>query len=162
MIRMRARAFAVLALLLASFPTLPAEAGAGEDKTIVFVCLHGVVNSQMAAAYFNKVAKERGLPFTAVSRGIDLYRSVPVRIEDGLALDGLAPANAPLELTAEEAGRANRVLAFDTIPAEQRGSANVTYWSGVPIGIDDYEKTRDEIARRVDALIPTLAKEAAK
>ena len=95
------RAFIIVAMLAASLPA----ATAGEEKTIVFVCLHGVVNSQMAAAYFNKVAKERGLPFTAVSRGIDLYRSVPVRIQDGLALDGLAPANAPLELTAEEAGR---------------------------------------------------------
>src|SRR5215510_9821182 len=146
-----------LAALAASFPAAQADPASGEDKTIVFVCLHGVVNSQMAAAYFNKVAKERGLPFTAVSRGIDLYRSIPVRIQDGLALDGLEPANAPLALTPEEAGRARQVLAFDTIPAEQRGHANVTYWSGVPIGIDNYETTRDEIVRRVDALIPTLA-----
>jgi arsenate reductase (thioredoxin) len=121
-----------------------------------------VVNSQMAAAYFNKVAKERGLSFTAVSRGIDLYQSIPVRIQDGLALDGLEPANAPLALTPEEAGRASQVLAFDIIPAEQRGRANVTYWSGVPIGVDNYETTRDEIVRRVDALIPTLANEKAK
>jgi hypothetical protein len=112
----------------------------------------------MAAAYFNKVATERGLPYTAVSRGLDLYRSVPVRIQDGLALDGLEPANSPVELTADEAGRASEVLAFDTIPAERKGTANVTYWSGVPIGINDYEATRDEIVRRVDALIPTLGK----
>jgi protein-tyrosine-phosphatase len=160
--RMIARVFAILALLMASLPAAPPEAGAGEEKTIVFVCLHGVVNSQMAAAYFNKVAKERGLPFTAVSRGIDLYRSVPVRIQDGLALDGLEPANPPLALTADEAGRADRVLAFDTVPAEQRGSASVTYWSGVPIGINDYDATRDEIVRRIDAMIPALAKEAGK
>jgi hypothetical protein len=114
----------------------------------------------MAAAYFNKVAKERGLPFAAVSRGIDLYKSVPVRIQDGLALDGLEPANVPAVLTASEAEGAGRVLAFDIIPADRRGQANVTYWSGVPLGIDDYEATRDEIARRVDALIPTLTKES--
>ena len=152
---------ALLAMLAASFPAGRAGAGS-EDKTIVFVCLHGVVNSQMAAAYFNKVAKERGLPFTAVSRGIDTYRSIPVRIQDGLALDGLEPANAPGALTADEAGRASRVLAFDTIPADRKGDANVTYWSGVALGIDNYEAARDEIARRVDELIPTLAKETAK
>ena len=153
---------ASLAALAASFPAVQAEAASGEDKTIVFVCLHGVVNSQMAAAYFNKVARERGLPFTAVSRGIDLYRSVPVRIQDGLALDGLAPANTPLELTSDEATKARAVFAFDTIPAERKGAANVTYWSGVPIGIDDYDATRDEIARRVDAMIPTFANEKTK
>lgn len=156
------RALAILAILIASFAIERDEAAAGEDKTVVFVCLHGVVNSQMAAAYFNKVAKERGLPFTAVSRGIDLYRSVPVRIQDGLALDGLEPANAPLALTAEDATKARAVFAFDTIPAERKGAANVTYWSGVPIGIDDYDGTRDEIARRVDAMIPTLAREKTK
>ena len=77
---------AVAILAIAAAWIVPVSAPRAEDagdKTIVFVCLHGVVNSQMAASYFNKVAKERGLPFKAVSRGIDLYRSVPVRIQDG-------------------------------------------------------------------------------
>src|SRR4051812_38969471 len=88
-------AVAVLATLMTSAPPAMADQGA----TVVFVCLHGVVNSQMAAAYFNKAAQERGLPVRAVSRGIDdLYRSVPVRVQDGLALDGLQPANRPQKL----------------------------------------------------------------
>ena len=152
--------FAAFAMLLAAPPVAVAEDGpaASDARTIVFVCLHGSVNSQMAAAYFNKIAQERGLPFTAVSRGIDTHRTVPVRIQDGLALDGLAPANTPHELTAAEADRASRVFAFDAIPAERRGRANVTYWSGVPLGINDFEGTRDEIVRRIDDLIPTLRK----
>lgn len=159
--RFLCRAAVLLAILPATSSALPTDEAVGK-KTIIFVCLHGVVNSQMAAAYFNKAAKEQGLPFTAVSRGIDLYRSVPVRVQDGLALDGLEPANVPLELTAEEARRASRVLAFDTIPAERKGDADVTYWSGVPIGIEDYETTRDEIARRVDALVATLSNQKSK
>jgi hypothetical protein len=143
---------AAVALLMAPVPTK------ADNATIVFVCRHGAVNSQMAAAYFNKVAKERGLPYTAVSRGIDTHRSVPVRIQDGLALDGLEPANTPDDLRADEAARAFKVLAFDTIPAERRGNASVTYWPGVPLGIDDYEATRDEIVRRIDGLVRTLAK----
>jgi hypothetical protein len=152
------RAAVLLVILVAPSSALRAGEAAGE-KTIVFVCLHGVVNSQMAAAYFNKVAKERGLPFKAVSRGIDMYWTIPVRIQDGLALDGLEPANVPNALTPFEAFHASRVLAFDPIPAERRGDAEVTYWPGVPLGIEDYEAARDEIARRVDALIPTLANE---
>ena len=46
------------------------------DKTIVFVCLHGVVNSQMAAAYFNKVAKERGNNKAAVALANKMARMV--------------------------------------------------------------------------------------
>ena len=87
------RVAALIAILVAPSSALRAD-DAADERTIVFVCLHGVVNSQMAAAYLNKAAKERGLPYTAVSRGIDKYRSIPVRIQDGLALDGLEPTNA--------------------------------------------------------------------
>jgi len=128
----------------------------GDIKTIVFVCLHGSVNSQMAAAYFNRAAKERGLPYVAVSRGVDVHRSVPVRILDGLALDGLVPANSPHELTPADANGGNKILAFDAVPDELKGDASVTYWSSVPLGIDDYEAARIEIVRRIDDLIPTL------
>lgn len=143
-------AVVVLAFLLTSVAPAPA---AGEE-IVVFVCQHGVVNSQIAAAYFNRAAQEQGLPFRAVSRGID---PVPVHVQDGLALDGLEPANTPQQLALEDMAAAGRVLAFDEIPAEQRGGVNVTYWSGVPLGIDDYETTRDQIVQRIDALIPTLA-----
>ena len=54
------RAAVLLAILVASSSAPQADEAAGE-KTVVFVCLHGVVNSQMAAAYFNKAARERGL-----------------------------------------------------------------------------------------------------
>jgi len=157
--QVRALSLALVVWAAVIAPFSPARSEAPEaGKTIVFVCQHGVVNSQMAAAYFNRIARERGLPFAAVSRGIDLYKSIPVRIQDSLALDGLEPANAPAALTAAEAERAIRVLAFDDIPADQMGQASVTYWAGVPVGIDDYQMTRDEIARRVDELIPTLTK----
>lgn len=144
-------AVAILAILLISVAPAPA---AGE--TVVFVCQHGVVNSMIAAAYFNKAAQDQGLPFRAVSRGIDPYRSVPVQVQDGLALDGLEVANTPQQLAVEDMAAAGRVVAFDEIPAEQRGGVNVTYWSGIPLGIDDYEITRDEIVQRIDVLISTL------
>ncbi|WP_271523344.1 YncE family protein [Bradyrhizobium sp. CCBAU 53380] len=143
-------------MALAILLTALAPALAAERQTVVFVCQHRVVNSQIAAAYFNKAAQERALPFRAVSRGIDLYWSVPVRIQDGLALDGLEPANTPQQLAVEDMS-AGRVVAFDEIPAAQKGGVNVTYWSGIPLGIGDYETTRDQIVQRIDTLIPTLA-----
>jgi Low molecular weight phosphotyrosine protein phosphatase len=104
-----------------------------QPKTIVFVCLHGSVKSQMAAAHFNQLAKERGLPFVAVSRGVAVDSSIPTRIRDGLALEGLAPVDdVPRGLTAEEANSASKVFAFDEVPTERKGNADVTYWSNVP------------------------------
>src|SRR6516225_8606973 len=93
----------------------PAQADeATESKTILFVCLHGSVKSQMAAAHFNRIAKERGLPYTAISRGIEVDASIPTRIRDGLSLDGLAPLDdVPQPLTAADAVAAAKVFAFD-------------------------------------------------
>jgi hypothetical protein len=84
----------------------------------------GSAKSQRAAAHFNRIARKRGLPFTAVSRGIQVDGSIPTRFRDGLSLDGLEPVNdVPLELTAGQAEAATRVLAFDPV----RGASEVTY-----------------------------------
>ena len=155
---------AVLTLLAAAFAP-PASAGdpqGGNGKTtVVFVCLHGSVKSQMAAAHFNRIARERGLPFTAISRGIEVDTSIPTRIRDGLNLDGLAPTDdIPIGLTADEAGRATKVVAFDTVPEERRGTSEVTYWSDVPPATKDYAAARDVIVRHIDTLVPTLVSTA--
>lgn len=156
---------AILTLLAAAFAP-PASAGdpqGGNGKTtVVFVCLHGSVKSQMAAAHFNRIASERGLPFTAISRGIEVDTSIPTRIRDGLNLDGLAPTDdIPIGLTADEAGRATKVVAFDTVPEERRGTSEVTYWSDVPPATKDYAAARDVIVRHIDTLVPTLVSTAA-
>jgi protein-tyrosine-phosphatase len=155
---------AVLTLLAAAFapPASAADPQGGNGKTtVVFVCLHGSVKSQMAAAHFNRIASERGLPFTAISRGIEVDTSIPTRIRDGLNLDGLAPTDdIPVGLTADEAGRATKVVAFDTVPEERRGTSEVTYWSDVPPATKDYAAARDVIVRHIDTLVPTLVSTA--
>ena len=155
-----------LALLALGFglqwtATSAAEMVAPENKTIVFVCLHGAANSQMAAAHFNKIAGERGLPYTAVSRGIDAGTSIPTRIRDGLSLDGLEPVNdVPKPLIPQEAEAAIKVVAFDAVPDDKRGSAEVSYWSDVPLATRDYAVARDAIVHHIDNLLPALAQQA--
>ena len=153
-----------LALLASAFPPPAFAAGSGDGNgktTVVFVCLHGSVKSQMAAAHFNRIASERGLPFTAISRGIEVDTSIPTRIRDGLNLDGLAPTDdIPIGLTTDEADRATKVVAFDTVPEERRGTSEVTYWSDVPPATKDYAAARDVIVRHIDTLVPTLVSTA--
>jgi protein-tyrosine-phosphatase len=152
---MRSNTFLVLAALLAA--TLAPQARAEQPKQIVFVCLHGSVKSQMAAVYFNDIAKKRGLPYVAISRGIEPDSSIPPRIRDGLAVDGLKPLDdVPLAMTAQDANSSVRVMAFDTVPADRKGAADVTYWSDVPLDRKDYAGTRDAIIRHIDQLVPTL------
>jgi protein-tyrosine-phosphatase len=149
--------FALLALALAlqvGTPALASETAASDGKTIVFVCLHGSVKSQMAAAHFNRIAKERGLPYTAISRGIEVDGSIPPRIREELKQEGLAPLNdVPQPLTAAEAAGAVKVVAFDTVPDKNRGAAEVNYWSDVPPTSKNYSALRDAIVHHIDDLV---------
>ena len=138
-------------------PAFAATGTTPDSKTIVFVCLHGVANSQVAAAHFNRIAGERGLPYTAIARGISVDTPVPTRIRDGLSLDGLDPTD-PRPLTPADAVAAFKVVAFDPVPDEQRGAAEVNYWSDVPLAIKDYEASRDAIVSHIDRFVPALEK----
>ena len=146
-----------LALQLAT-PALAEEAALTANKTILFVCLHGSVKSQMAAAYFNQIARERGLPFTAVSRGVEVESSIPAPIRDGLSRDGLAPLDdVPRPLTPAEATSAVKIFAFDAVPDEKRGAVKVNYWTDVPPATKNYAEARDVILRHIDELVPALS-----
>ena len=134
-----------------------ADAVVVDSKTIMFVCLHGSVKSQMAAAHFNRIARERGLAYTAISRGIEVDSSIPTRIRDNLNLDGLAPLNdVPQPLMPSEAAGVLKVIAFDAVPDDKRGVAEVNCWSDVPPAMKDYAAARDVIVHHIDDLIPAL------
>jgi chromate transporter len=53
--------------------------GADPTRTVVFVCEHGSAKSVVAASLFDRMAKERGLPVRAISRGTTPDASVPAR-----------------------------------------------------------------------------------
>ena len=57
--------------------------------TIVFVCEHGSAKSVIAAAHFNRLAEEKGLPYRAVSRGVQPDEAIPDGVKSGLRGDGL-------------------------------------------------------------------------
>jgi len=40
-------------------------------KKILFVCTHGAARSPIAAAYFNKIAKEQNLNYRAIFKGTE-------------------------------------------------------------------------------------------
>jgi protein-tyrosine-phosphatase len=148
---------ALLLVVLLAGATNRVEAESAKPTTIVFVCLHGSVKSQVAAAHFNRIARERGLPVVAVSRGIAVDNEIPTVIRQGLAGDGLAPdSEVPIRLTSEEVAAATKVFAFDEVPADLKGAAEVTYWSDVPPATKDYGAARRAIVRHLEEAIGPL------
>jgi arsenate reductase len=56
------------AMILILFASALFSSGYSQVKRIVFVCEHGSAKSVIAAAYFNRIVKERNLPFEAAAR----------------------------------------------------------------------------------------------
>ena len=59
------------------------------QPAVVFVCEHGAAKSVIATAYFNKLARERGLPYRATFRGTDPQAELSVSALKGLREDGI-------------------------------------------------------------------------
>lgn len=128
-------------------------------QTVLFVCEHGAAKSVVAAAHFNKLAAERGLPFRAVSRGTAPDPAIPAGISNGLETDGLAlpPGFLPTAVAAADVTNATRVVTFDvTLPKATTGAA-VTRWDTLPAFSDGYAPASAAIAQKVDALLRELA-----
>ena len=83
---------AYLGIIAALLLTLTRVVAAQEtDHPVVFVCEHGSVKSPIAASLFDRTAEKRGLPFRAVSRGVNPEEHVPPASVDYPA------ARAPLQ-----------------------------------------------------------------
>lgn len=121
---------------------------------IVFVCEHGAAKSIIAAAYFNKLAEERGLTLRAFARGTNPDHELSARAVQGLSQDGLAPTEViPRKLTASELRTAQLVVAFCELPAEYDQQAILDRWENVPPVSENYERARDTILERIHNML---------
>jgi arsenate reductase len=152
---MKRRLLTVLAL------TAGLLAQTAPQPTIVFVCEHGAAKSVIAAAYFNKLAEERHLPFHAVARGTTPQAELSQSAVAGLRKDGVSfPADKPQALTADDVQKAARVVAFCPVPASLAKGKRVSTYD-VPAPSDGYDASRDAILQQVRLLIDQLQRTSA-
>ena len=129
------------------------------QPAVVFVCEHGAAKSVIATAYFNKLARERGLPYRATFRGTDPQAELSVSALKGLREDGIEiPAGKPTAISTADVEKATHLFAIGcTLPAAARSSGKAGDWSDVPDG-QGYAAMRDAIVRHVIALLDDLQK----
>ena len=153
---------ACLALVIAA--VLPAAAQTSAQpapkqqppKTVVFLCEHGAAKSVIAAAYFNKLAAERHLPFHAIARGTTPQEDLSKSAVEGLKKDGVAfPNEKPKVLSPDDAKKAVRVMSFCPVPDSLANKPVQKF--DVPAPSEGYDKSRDEILKHVRELIDQLA-----
>ena len=140
----------VAAALLAAADAPPA--------TVVFVCEHGTVKSVIAAEVFNKRAAERKVPFRAVSRGVVPDERIPEGVAAKLARDGHDVSGfTPKALDRGDVAGAAHVVAIGVDPPLLAGVKGVSRWTDIPPASTRYEEARDVMAKRIEALLDTLA-----
>jgi protein-tyrosine-phosphatase len=125
-------------------------------SAILFLCPHGGAKSVMAAAYFNRVAEERGLPFVASAAAAeDPYDAVPAPVADSLQRDGFDVRElVPHHVTPDEVAAAARVV---TIGCDFSGAHES--WDDVPAASEDLEGSVAAIRRHVERLAEALAED---
>lgn len=125
---------------------------------IVFVCEHGAAKSVIAAAYLNRIAKEKGLFLQAVAFGTIPDQTFSPLAVSGLLRDGIAlEESTPKKITRSEIESAQRVVSFCNLSAEDYGNlSHIEYWQGVPPVSEDYETARDIILERLNILIEEI------
>ena len=131
-----------------------------DSQTVVFVCEHGTAKSVIAMAYFDSLARARGLPFRAVSRGTAPDASFPEFVREGLKTDGFDLSGfTPTRLSQLDL-RAAFVVSFDQPGVAQFAGRRVptTAWDNLPSVTAHYATARDSIRQRVAVLVDSLAR----
>lgn len=132
---------------------------AQEKQAILFVCEHGAARSVIAAAYFNKLAKERGLNYEASFKGTDPQDSLTFGTKHGLMKDGFDVSKMkPALVSQKDISNAAKVVTFNCRLPGSPQTKNSEQWNGIPPISESYQVARDEIVKKVDALINQLLK----
>jgi len=131
-----------------------------QNKKIVFVCEQTTAKSVIAAAYFNKMAKEKNLSWEAVCRGTAPDEQVSERTKNLLTSDNLFDPNLkPQKLSQKDVDEANQVILFFPLPESIQSKNNTLNWPGIDAVNNDFQKLRDDIISKLNPLIDSLAKQ---
>jgi arsenate reductase (thioredoxin) len=130
-----------------------------QSTVVVFVCEHGSAKSVVAAAHFNKIAREKKLKLRAVSRGTHPDKELPAGTIKGLQADGLKiDGEKPRKLSAADVAGALQVVAFCPLPEAYAKTTPVAHWDDVPPMSQDYNRFRDLVIERIRRLLEELGK----
>lgn len=123
------------------------------------MCPHGGAKSLIAASYFNRMAAEKNLPYTAVAVAAEHpFDSVPPNIADFLERDGFqVRLFKPRPLSGADLRNASRVISVgcDLTKVDTRGIAIQT-WDDVPLVDHGLPQSAAAIRKHVVLLIDQM------
>lgn len=124
------------------------------STNILFICEHGSAKSVIAAAHYEKLARELGVDSRAASRGTDPDVEFPPHVLAGLRSDDLEPLDkTPVALSEKDIAVATKVIAFCSPNMLPESAIPSEVWDDVPPVSEGYTRARDEIVRRVERML---------
>lgn len=150
-----AAALAVTWALNAGVGVMAAQSG--QRPTVLFLCPKGAAKSVLASAYFQKVARERGLNVRVESAGTEPDATVNQAVARHLTAQGIdVPVRRPRKVDGAELERADVVISIGCdlsgLPAPRGELRN---WD-VPALSEDFDRADENIRRRVLDLVEEL------
>jgi arsenate reductase len=146
------------ALSIVAIIILCCQSGFGQNKKIVFVCEHGAAKSVIAAAYFNRIAKEKNIPWEAICRGRNPDKAVSQKTQELLKKNKLFnPELIPTKLTQQDVDQAQQVILLCPLP-DNLTFKSILSWPGIDAVDGNFDKLRDDIVLKLNPLIDSLSK----
>ena len=131
-------------------------------EKVVFVCEHGSAKSIIAAAEFERLAKQKGIAVEVVARGTNPDAEIGAAIRQGLRQDGIDVGSAkPVKVSTKDLEGATRVVTFGQDLTEwlPKGSKAMD-WSATPSPSQDFTATKEYILQQLEALTADMKKAA--
>lgn len=132
-------------------------------KTVLFVCVHNAGRSQMAEAFVNYLAAERGLSVRGESAGtVAGNRINPVAVEVMTELGISMEGQVPKQLTQARADASDRIITMgcgvDASACPARILISEDWGLDDPAGqpIETVRRIRDEIRAKVEVLLSEM------
>ena len=132
--------------------------------TILFMCPHGAAKSVLASAYFQRLAKARGLNVRVESAGTEPDATVSPVVAAHLSRSGHSvPVSTPRQVTPEEFASADVIVSIGCdLSKLPQPAGRLLRWDEVPPLSEDFTRADEAIRKRVTALVEELLLTAAK
>jgi arsenate reductase len=138
---------------------LLAASAFAQSNQVVFICEHGSAKSVIAAAYFNKLAKEKNINWHAVSRGTNPDAEISPKTKKLLISENLFDdAVIPQKISQADVDTSQKVILFYPLPEQINGGDKTLNWLEIQSVNGDYGKMRDDIVSKIIPLLSSLAK----
>jgi arsenate reductase (thioredoxin) len=164
-----ARAAALLMCVVGLAVPVASQTATGTPKrskapTILFMCPHGAAKSVLASAYFQRLAKERGLNVRVESAGTEPDASVSPAVAAHLKGQGYSiPIAKPRKVAPEEFASADVIISIGCdLGALPLPCGRLVRWDDVPALSDGFTAADDAIRKRVTDLVEELVRSMPK